>query len=148
MWRRQMLAVALAMAVAAPAMAADALPPELAGSAWTLENFQSSDNAIGVLKPAAPDQYQLMLEADGSVAMKLDCNRGFGSWKATAVDATNGTITFGPMGMSMAACPPGSMDTRIARDMEHVRTYVLRDGRLFLNLWADAGTYAWKRMAK
>jgi hypothetical protein len=38
------------------------------------------------------------------------------------------------------------MDTQIARDAQYVRTYVLRDGRLYLNLMADGGNYVWERV--
>lgn len=46
--------------------------------------------------------------------------------------------------MTRAMCPSGSLDTRIARDAEHMRGYVLDGDRLNLSLEADGGVYAWR----
>ena len=46
--------------------------------------------------------------------------------------------------MTKVYCGPASMDQRIARDAEYVRAFLLRDGRLHLDLMADGGTYAWE----
>ena len=35
------------------------------------------------------------------------------------------------------------MDQKIAIDAQYVRGYLLRDGNLYLSLYADAGIYAW-----
>lgn len=42
--------------------------------------------------------------------------------------------------MTMAACPPSRLD-RFATDLPNVRTFVIRDGRLNLNLAMDVGNY-------
>jgi len=121
-----------------------ALPAELAGTSWQLVEFQSSDDSIGIIAPADPSKYQMTLAADGTVSMQLDCNRANGSWTATAAAPDSGSLAFGPLAMTMALCPEPSLSGRIARDSEFVRTYLLRDGRLFLSLFADAGTYQWE----
>ena len=41
-------------------------------------------------------------------------------------------------------CPPPHLDTRVARDLGLVRSYLIRDGRLFLSLMADGGVYEWR----
>jgi membrane-bound inhibitor of C-type lysozyme len=38
-------------------------------------------------------------------------------------------------------CPEGSMHDRIAKDWSAIRSYVLREGRLYLSLMADGGIY-------
>ena len=38
-------------------------------------------------------------------------------------------------------CPPGSLHDRIVKDREFVRSYILKDGHLFLALMADGGVY-------
>jgi hypothetical protein len=40
------------------------------------------------------------------------------------------------------------MDTRIAGDLERVRTYTLGGDRLNLVLEANGGVYTWRRMAQ
>jgi heat shock protein HslJ len=108
---------------------------------WRLVELQSSDDAIGTTRPTDPSKYEMTLQADGSVAMQLDCNRGIGQWKSDGPSE----ISFGPMGMTRAMCPEGSLDTRIAQQMEFVRTYVLQGNRLSLNLFADGGNLVWDR---
>jgi heat shock protein HslJ len=123
---------------------AAALPAALAGTSWQLVVFQSMDDSIGILAPADPSKYQMTLAADGTVSMQLDCNRANGSWTATAAAPDNGSFAFGPLAMTMALCPEPSLSGRIAHDSEFVRSYLLRDGRLFLSLFADAGIYQWE----
>jgi hypothetical protein len=41
-------------------------------------------------------------------------------------------------------CPPGSLDSRIARDMGYVRSYTMQGDMLSLSLMADGGIYVWK----
>jgi len=43
--------------------------------------------------------------------------------------------------LTRAMCPPGSLHDRIVRHLPIVRSYVVRDGRLFLSLMADGGIY-------
>ncbi len=113
----------------------------LVGS-WRLVELQSSDDSIGTTRPDDPTKYEMTLNADGSVAMQLDCNRGIGRWQSPEPSQ----ITFGQMAMSMALCPEGSLDTRIAREMGFVRTYVLQGNRLSLNMLADGGNLVWDRI--
>jgi para-nitrobenzyl esterase len=51
---------------------------------------------------------------------------------------------FGPLALTRAMCPPGSMHDRVVRDWEYVRSYVLEDGHLFLSLMADGGIYEYE----
>jgi len=119
----------------------------LAGTSWQLVEFRSSDDAIGIVRPDDPTRYTMTLENDGRVAMQLNCNRASGSWTATASDGDSGALTFGQLAMTRAFCPPPSLDAQIARDASFIRTYLLRDGRLHLDLMADGGTYVWSPRA-
>ena len=38
-------------------------------------------------------------------------------------------------------CPPGSLHDRIVKDWELVRSYIIKNGNLFLSLMADGGIY-------
>ena len=123
-----------------------AAPPlgSLAGTTWQLVEFQSSSDEIGTLRPDDPSLYTMQLLEDGTVAMRLNCNRAFGTWSAALASGDAGGFEFGPLVMTRAACPPPSMDERIARDAQYVRSYVLENGRLYLSLMADGGIYAWE----
>jgi heat shock protein HslJ len=120
------------------------LPGDLAGSSWRLVEFESSDDAIGVVRPAASAVYSMTLEADGTASFQLDCNRGSGSWRSVSAGPDDGTLELSPLATTRAACPPGSLDQQIARHAEYFRTYLIRDGRLYVSLMADGGIYVWE----
>lgn len=107
----------------------------LAGTSWRLVAFQGSDGTV--LRPDDPSRYAFSFGADGVFAVHIDCNRGHGAWKSER----KGRIEFGPMAMTRATCPPGSMHDQIVRQLPHVRSYVLKDRTLFLSLMADGGIY-------
>ena len=116
----------------------------LAGSSWRLVEIQSSDDRIGTTRPDDPAKYTLTLGADGRAAMRLNCNHGTGPWSATPTGTDSGSFSLGPLAVTRALCPRPSLDDRIARDAQYIRSYLLRDGRLYLNLMADGGTYVWE----
>lgn len=109
-----------------------------------LVGFQSPDDAIGTVVPPRPDRYTLNFGADGKLAAQLDCNRAMGSWEATSPSATGGSLAIKGGAMTRAMCGPGAMDNRIAADLGRIRSYTLRDGRLYLALEADAGIYEFR----
>jgi len=118
---------------------------KLAGSRWRLVEIQSMDDAIGTVRPTDRDAYTMDLNVDGSVSMRLNCNRGVGRWSANPVaKGSEGSFRIGPLAMTRAICPPPSLDERIARDMDYVRSFLLKDGRLHMSLMADGGIYAWE----
>ena len=128
-----------------PEAAAAASDNPLAGTEWRLVEFQSMDDAIGVVRPDDPSLYTMRLNADGTVNMRLNCNRANGSWSFEAsADGTSGRFEFGPLAGTRALCPPPSMDEQIMSHAQWVRSYLLKDGRLYLSLMADGGIYAWE----
>lgn len=143
---------ALLAAIVAPLMSVACMTPQasapaegkpLLGTEWVLIEFQSSDDAIGVIRPNEGEVYTMKLNPDGSAAMGLFCNRGFGSWTSPDARAKTGSLMIKAAGSTMAACPPAAI-TRLPADFEHVRTFVIRDGRLHLNLMMDSGNYVWE----
>jgi heat shock protein HslJ len=124
---------------------ADAASP-LAGTHLQLVQLQSSE--VGTLKPEDPTRYVMDLIAGGRFAMQLDCNRAVGQWEARPTSATSGSVSFGAAAMTLAACLPGSMDARIASDLERVRTYTLDGDRLKLALEGNGGVYTWRQTAQ
>jgi para-nitrobenzyl esterase len=110
-------------------------PQTLAGTSWQLVKYQGGDGAV-----ATPDDranYTLAFAADGSFSMRIDCNRGRGGWKS----AGPGQLEFGPMAITRAACPPESLHDHMIKRWPYVRSYVMKDGRLYLSLMADGGIY-------
>lgn len=122
-----------------------AAPPAqraLAGTNWKLVHFQSSDDAIGTRVPPNLDRYRLHFQADGNLALQLDCNRAMGRWTAVP-STTGGSLTLTGGAMTRAFCGPSALDTQIARDLPRIRSYTFAGANISLALEADGGTYLW-----
>lgn len=119
-----------------------AAPRSLAGTGWRLIHFQSSNDAIGTKVPPNAERYTLRFEADGSLALRLDCNRAMGKWTAMP-STTGGSLSLTGGAMTRAFCGPGALDTQIARDLPRIRSYTYAGMNLSLALEADGGTYLW-----
>lgn len=121
----------------------------LAGTEWRLVEMQSMDDSVGTKRPEDPSRYTMRLGADGTVNMRLNCNRANGSWSAKpSADPSNGQFEFGLLAGTRALCPPPSLDEEITKQAQFVRGYMLKDGRLFLSLMADGGILAWEPLPK
>ncbi len=118
---------------------------QLSDTHWRLVDFQSMDDATGVLKPHDPSLYRMSLYGDGRVEMKLNCNMAKGTWSAKpSSDGTSGSFEFGPLASTRALCPPPTMDQHFTAQAKYIRGYLLKDGRLHLSLMADGGIYTWE----
>lgn len=115
---------------------------DLGGTSWQLVRIQSMDGKV--VTPADRSKYTIAFAADGKVSMRIDCNRGRGTWKSSEPNH----LLFGPLAMTRAQCPPGSLHDRVVKDMSYVRSYVVKDGHLFLSLQADGGIYELEPMPK
>lgn len=111
----------------------------LGGTSWQLVKFESGDG-----KTFLPDdrtKYTIAFSADGTLSVRVDCNRGTGTWKSS----TPGQIAFGPLALTRAACPEGSMHDQIVKNWGVIRSYVIQDGKLYLSLLADGGIYEYEK---
>lgn len=121
-------------------------PTTLAGTRWRLTAIQSMDDAQGTSVPPAAQVYDVAFGADGRAAFTLNCNRANGGWTAEpSADGRSGGLAFSAVAMTRALCPPPSIDTRVARDMDYVRSYRIEGDRLSMSLMADGGIYVWTR---
>ncbi|UZJ42555.1 META domain-containing protein [Prosthecochloris sp. SCSIO W1101] len=117
----------------------------LAETQWRLVEFQSMDDETGTQRPSDPSLYTMELKGDSTVHMRLNCNYANGTWTSEASsDPSNGSFEFGPLAMTNALCPPPSMDEQIASHAQYVRSYLLKEGKLYLSLMADGGIYVWE----
>ena len=132
------VSIVLAGCAAKPgAQATHADPPtsELAGTAWKLVGFEGGDGER--VTPDDGSKYTIQFEPDGTLSARIDCNRGRGTWTSTG---TSG-LMLGPLALTRAMCPPGSMHDRIVKHWSFIRSYLIRGGRLHLSLMADGGIY-------
>ena len=107
----------------------------LAGTSWQLIKFQDGDDAV--LTPDDRSKYTITFDKGGNVSARVDCNRGRGTWKSSGP----GQLQFGPLALTRAMCPAGSLHDQIAKQWTNIRSYVIKDGHLFLSLMADGGIY-------
>jgi uncharacterized lipoprotein YbaY/heat shock protein HslJ len=108
------------------------------GVEWRWQVTQMNDGTA--ITPPDPSRYTLMLMADGRAAIRADCNTGNGPYTLTG-----NRIDLGPFAITLAACPPGSLDTRYLQQMDAAVIYFVRDGDLYLELQADGGTMRFAR---
>jgi heat shock protein HslJ len=116
----------------------------LAGTSWRLAELRTASDDDRV-RPDDPARYEMSFGEDGRASLRLDCNRAAGGFTAAATGAGAGSLTFTPLAMTRAMCPPGSLDARIARELGFVRRYLLEGDRLILGLAGDEGSQVWTR---
>jgi heat shock protein HslJ len=108
---------------------------ELGGTSWQLVKFEGGDDTV--LTPDDKSKYTIAFGTDGSLSARIDCNRGRGTWRSPAANQ----LQFGPLALTRAMCPSSSLHDRIVRHWKYVRSYVIKNGHLFLSLMADGGIY-------
>ena len=108
-------------------------------SSWQLVRIQDGSGTVFV--PDVKAKYTIDFDSLQEVHVRIDCNRGRGKWTSPGP----GLLEFSPFAMTRAACPPGSLHDRIVKQLPHVRSYLVKDNRLYLSLVADGGIYEWER---
>ena len=131
------VSLAVALLLLAACRVTSMPPPSaanLGGTSWQLVKFQGSDDST--LTPDDKAKYTIEFATDGGLAARIDCNRGRGTWKSSGAN-----LELGALALTRAMCPPGSLHDRIVKDWSLVRSYVIKQGHLFLALMADGGIY-------
>ena len=113
------------------ALASESSAAGLDDTSWRLVKIMSMDDRVD--EPAEPEKYTIEFKANGGAAITADCNRGSGSWRSDGMNQ----IAFGPIASTKALCPPGSLSETYLGQFEWVRSYVMKDGHLFLATMAD-----------
>jgi heat shock protein HslJ len=121
--------------VAVFAARVQAPPAELEGTSWQLVKFEGSDDTT--LVPDDRAKYTIQFSPGGQLSARIDCNRGMGTWKSSEPSR----LELGPLALTRARCPPGSLHDRIVKHWPYLRSYVMKEGHLFLALMADGGIY-------
>jgi para-nitrobenzyl esterase len=103
--------------------------------------IMSMDDTI--YTPDDPGRYTLEFGPDGLASVRADCNRGSGSWTSESP----GALVFGPLAATSAECGPASIHARYISQFQWVRSYVLKDGHLFLATMADGSIIEFEPLA-
>jgi len=106
--------------------------PALTGVIWEWQEFLGGNGQQVV--PDDPSAYTITFEDESKFAVRADCNVGSGTYTVDgpSIDMTVEALT-------RAACPPESHSDRFLRDLDDTTSHFFRDGRLYLELMADAG---------
>jgi heat shock protein HslJ len=121
-------------APAAVAPAAAAGQPPLVGTVWQWEKFIDVATGKSSMDVKDPQNYTVTFAADGSAAMKADCNNAAGNY---TTDGAKITINVGPV--TLAACGPDSLSETYLINLTSAATYTIENGKLNLDLFADGG---------
>lgn len=116
--------------------------PDLAGTSWQLVKFQGSDGTT--LTPDDRGKYTIAFGAKGQLTARVDCNRGRGRWSSSG----SNQLQVGPLALTRAACPAGSLHDQIVKQWSFIRSYMVRDDHLFLALMADGGIYEFEPLVR
>lgn len=103
----------------------------LDGTEWQLVEIQSMDDTT--LTPDVRSNYTVSFGGDGNLKVRSDCNRGMGNFVYTEPSG----LEFGPIAMTRAMCPPGSLDGPFNSNLSYVRSFIQKDGNLYLATMAD-----------
>jgi heat shock protein HslJ len=130
-----LIAICLLMGAGQMAPAAWAQSPgEITGIQWQWAELTETEPASQSVVPN-PENYVLVLNADGSASLKADCNMV--SWTYTLEDSS---LTFNTLGPStLAFCGEDSLDQQYLGLLGKGGTVSLEDDRLVLELNENAG---------
>ena len=107
-------------------------PQSALGKTWQWVSTLTPVEKITVLDPA---RYTIRLTEDGKAQIMFDCNRGGGDFKIS-----EGKLSFGPLISTRMACPEGTQDYLLMKDLQRVQAFFLQGEELFLVLPMDSGT--------
>ena len=107
---------------------------EIVGSTWRWEAFQDTAG-INDITVSDPEKYTLTLNEDGIASIQADCNMV--TWSYQLDRSQLSFDTTGPS--TLAMCAEDSLDQQFLEHLGNTATFVIEDGILYLNLWADAG---------
>jgi heat shock protein HslJ len=95
------------------------------GQVWAWQSLTGDDP----IEVSTPEHYTLEFGEDGRYGIRADCNRGQGGYTFDA-----GRLVINPGPMTMAACAPGSYDSRFLALLGDVESVTRSGDRLTLTL--------------
>jgi para-nitrobenzyl esterase len=111
---------------------------ELTGNPW---HWVATQTPVEWIVPADPALYTIQFNPDGSAVLRADCNRGRGTYTT----GEGGSLAIGPVAITRAMCPPGSLDTKYLQQLSNVAHYFFRGDTLYIDQKIDSGTMRFVR---
>ena len=113
------------------------LEQALTGPAWRWTGFQGGDDSR--IEPGG-EVLTLTFQDDGRLTVSTPCVGGTVPY--TQEGATGLSITAG--GLDVSGCAEGTPAARLVHDLAFMRSFVFRDGKLFVSLMADGGIHTFE----
>jgi heat shock protein HslJ len=107
-------------------------PEAITGVTW---EWISTTTPVEQTVVPDPARYTILLQPDGQLRARFDCNRGGGKY-----EIEEGRLSFGPLISTRVACPEDSLDAPFMMDLQRVSSFFVRDGELYLEMPMDSGT--------
>lgn len=98
----------------------------LTGVVWQWRHTVTNTDSM---TPDDPSRYTIEFGSDGRASIRADCNRGSGSYQVMG-----NQLSFGPIATTLAACPPGSLDSDFLRQLNDAGVYSTDGNRLNIGL--------------
>jgi heat shock protein HslJ len=105
----------------------------LTGKVWQWSAMTEKVPASQSVVPD-PQNYTIEFKGDGTYALKADCNQGSGAYTTSG-----SSLTLEPGPMTLAACPPESMDALYLQRIFLTTSYAITNDQLVLTQ-SDEGT--------
>jgi heat shock protein HslJ len=125
------LAIAILLAILLTACSSK---NEITGTTCQWEAFQDTAGINDITVPD-PENYTLTLNEGGTANIQADCNQV--TW---TYELDGSQLSFDTAGSAtLAICAEDSLDQQFLERLGYTVTFVIEDGKLYLNLFADAG---------
>ena len=112
----------------------------LEGTFWRLVAIQSMDDSQ--YRPQDGALYTIEFHPDRRLFVQADCNHGQGTWMQGGSE-----LKLGRIGMTKMMCGPNSLEVRFLRDLDYVRSFVMRRNKLFVATLADGAVLEFEASA-
>ena len=106
---------------------------ELVGPTWQINMIAKTDGNITF---NGPDRYTITFNPDGTANVRADCNNAIMGYTT----GEDGSLTLTPGPMTLAACPPGSLDQIFLGGLSNAMSYRMEDGNLLIDMLYESGT--------
>jgi heat shock protein HslJ len=112
-------------------------PQRVVGRTW---QWVSTVTPVEEITVAVPERYTILLQADGNVRVRFDCNKGGGK-----VTLSKGRLSFGPLMSTRMACPPDTQDALFMRDLQRAGSFFVENKDLYLELPMGSGSMRFRQ---
>ncbi len=92
---------------------------------WALQAFELNDGSLQQVPD--PENYTILFSADGNAHAQVDCNVCNCSY-----ETDGNSINLGQMACTLAACPPGSLDSQYQAALSSTSAFVRKGAELSL----------------